>query len=463
MRKLQYKSIMFFVTFFAFLLFNVHLGNLKTSSQAVISEASSELYLIQWNTILIMRDLQTPRSLIQTNDGNYLVIGNRYPTPSESCCPLPQSDIFLMKIASNGMIKEINIYGDDNIAIDSGNIVIETENGWVIAGHTNAPPAVGMDFMLLKIDLEGKQMWKRTYNRSTEGEIRSFIRTADQGFALLGLSSPRTPIPTDETMWLLKTDNDGVVQWNRTYGQNFTEYTSMIQSEDGGFVFTSYDGYLMKTDMSGEIQWQKEIGGTLFSLTSVEDGGFVLFGSKFNHPWLIKTDSLGIMEWNKTLPFSIEGEYVFSKNRTKILNIISSSDSGFILTGTSVPVPDGGIINNSNVWIAKTDSNGIIEWSHVFEIESFASIQAVIQNNEGDIVLTGENKRYPWIIKIDLPPFAPINPSETVNIAPTISLDIDHPTTTSTNLKSATISFPEIYLILLVVSIIGFWKKNHKV
>ncbi|MFX0174036.1 MAG: hypothetical protein ACFE9L_19295, partial [Candidatus Hodarchaeota archaeon] len=52
-----------------------------------------------------------------------------------------------------------------------------------------------------------------------------------------------------------------------------------------------------------------------------------------------------------------------------------------------------------------------MEWNYKFKEETFASIQTVIENKEGDIVLAGEKEHYTRIIKIDLPPFNDVDPT----------------------------------------------------
>ncbi|MFX0173112.1 MAG: hypothetical protein ACFE9L_14460 [Candidatus Hodarchaeota archaeon] len=269
--------------------------------------------------------------------------------------------------------------------------------------------------------------------------MRSFIQTNDKGFALLGLSYPReNPNSTNKTMWLLKTDNEGNAQWNQTYGPNFIEYTGMIQSDDGGFVFTSYNGDLIKTDAMGEIQWIKKVGGNLDSIIGTKDRGFALIGSRFDQTWFVKTDHLGNVEWNKTFRFNIEGDYIFHHNRSRILNIIQSSDEGFILTGSSIQNQPKGFINDLNLWLVKTNINGDLEWNLEFKEKTFASIQAVIQDKDEDLVLVGEKEHYTRLIKIDLPPFIKGDP--TVGKTP----------------------FPQIAFIFLVMSsIVLFGKKKR--
>lgn len=89
--------------------------------------------------------------------------------------------------------------------------------------------------------------------------------------------------------------------------------------------------------------------------------------------------------------------------------MIRSSDGGFILTGSSIQTPEDAVISDSDLWIVKTNNTGDIEWSHQFQVETFASLRAVIQDGEGDIVLVGEKKRYIWVVKIDLPHLLQLN------------------------------------------------------
>jgi hypothetical protein len=369
-----------------------------------------------------------------------------------------------MKTTPDGTFMWLELYGDENIAMDIGYYVIETEDGFVISGRTNGPPAIGMDFMIIKTDHDGQIKWKRTYNKTSEDEIRSFIQTGDKGFALLGVSLPNdgTLTSADETMWLLKTDSEGVMQWNRTYSSNFVEYTSMIQSDNGGFVLTSYDGRLLKTDDKGEIQWEKEIGGKPFSMVGEESGGHVIFGSKMDRPWLVKTDQNGDILWNKTYSFDVTGDYIFSPNRSNLLNMIQSSDGGFILTGSSIKVPDDAIIRNSDIWIIKTNNTGDIEWSHQFEVDTLASFRAVMQDEEGDIILVGEKKRYIWLVKVDLPPFAVIESSITEEIEPTISINMNDTSASISGKLDENTPFPGVILVIIVLGAVLVLRRKYR-
>ncbi len=63
--------------------------------------------------------------------------------------------------------------------------------------------------------------------------------------------------------WLLKTDADGVEQWNRTFGGAADDIAYAVQpTPDGGYVTTGYtssfgagdfDFWLIKTDADGSV------------------------------------------------------------------------------------------------------------------------------------------------------------------------------------------------------------------
>jgi hypothetical protein len=261
-------------------------------------------------------------------------------------------------------------------------------------------------------------------------------------------------------MWLIKTDNEGEIEWDQTYDQNFTDFTSMIQIDDGGFVITSYDGELLKITDKGVLEWEKEFPGNLFSIIDTKDG-LTLFGSSFDQPWLVKTDYSGNIEWNKTFAFNITGDFIFSQERSQILNLIQASDGGFFLTGSSIDVPPDGIITNSKLWIVKTNSTGDLEWSHEFDVETFASIRAIIQDSEGDVVLAGEMKRYIWLVKVDLPPFAIIESDITNNPDLTISVNLNDTSSKTTEIDENT-SFPSVFLVSFVVGIVVLIRRRKK-
>ena len=86
----------------------------------------------------------------------------------------------------------------------------------------------------------------------------------------------------------------GNVQWNRTYEYQFYDF---LEVKEGGYLFST-GRHLFKTDWFGDVEWIAFFEGLgasgISSLLQVDDGGFVftgLTGSSY-HPtriWLVKT------------------------------------------------------------------------------------------------------------------------------------------------------------------------------
>ena len=71
-------------------------------------------------------------------------------------------------------------------------------------------------------------MWSQTYGGDGTDGCTSMVQTADGGFVLFGFTQSFGP-----DAWLVKTDEHGNMEWNKTVGGA----TSFIQTMDGGFAF----------------------------------------------------------------------------------------------------------------------------------------------------------------------------------------------------------------------------------
>jgi len=92
------------------------------------------------------------------------------------------------------------------------------------------------------------------------------------------------------------------MMWNKTYGGAGSVVTSVIQTQDRGYAFTGVlngkDAWVVKTDAEGSMDWNLTFGGSSFGGHSIEDfgksiiqtndGGYTLVGNKDGKIWLFK-------------------------------------------------------------------------------------------------------------------------------------------------------------------------------
>jgi hypothetical protein len=105
------------------------------------------------------------------------------------------------------------------------------------------------------------EMWSQTYGGADQEVAHSLVETSDGGYALAG--STGWYFPGIHDFWLVKTDANGNMEWNQTYGESEEEVAySLVEASDGGFAIAGYTGsfgageadfWLIKTDEYGII------------------------------------------------------------------------------------------------------------------------------------------------------------------------------------------------------------------
>jgi predicted outer membrane repeat protein len=299
-------------------------------------------------------------------------------------------------------------FGD--IENDNGFSVQQTEDGGFIITGCKDCNSSNSDVWLIKTDSNGNEEWNETFGESGEDYGHSVQQTTDGGYIITGYIQ----LPTDNlNVWLIKTDSNGNEEWNETFGESVdSRGNSVRQTTDGGYIITgntrgeSWDSdfWLIKTDSNGNEEWNQTFGGSGMeggnSVQQSDDGGFIItgytesFGNGWDDIWLIKTDSNGNEEWNQTFGGSgMEQGY----------SVQQTTDGGYIITGYTSSFGNG----ISDVWLIKTNSEGLEEWNQTFGGSESDVGESVQQTTDGGYIITGYTFSFGnggndiWLIKTD--------------------------------------------------------------
>jgi len=332
---------------------------------------------VMWSQIYEIERHQVAYSLIETSDGGYALAGGYSII----------DDFWLVKIDEWGNIQWNRTYGGEKN--DYATSLVETsDGGYALAGRTESFGQGDEDFWLVKTDVNGTMQWNRTYGGSDSERACSMVQTSDGGYALAGYMqysdvrvSDFLVITRGPDFWLVKTDSNGNMIWNQTYGGKENEYAySVVQTTDGGYAIAGhtnsfgaggYDFWLVKTDVNGSIQWNRTYGGpdseSAYSVVQTSDGGYAIFGNGL----LIKTDEYGYMVWNQTY---------------------GGGDGTRGYSGLLVATSDGGYAFVIGSWLIKTDAQGNVVWSERYEPRyewSDLQLSSVIATSDGGYVIAG--------------------------------------------------------------------------
>lgn len=111
--------------------------------------------------------------------------------------------------------------------------VVERDEGYVLGGTVADDDE--RDFLLVGTDPAGGERWRRTYSVGEDDRLAQCIET-DEGYLLAGTTEAEGAFTTDALF--VRTDRDGTVVWERTWGEGGEEYTAAgAAAVDGGYVF----------------------------------------------------------------------------------------------------------------------------------------------------------------------------------------------------------------------------------
>lgn len=164
-----------------------------------------------------------------------------------------------------------------------------SDGGFIVVGMTSSFGAGGWDAYIVKLDANGNKLWEKTFGGTNDDLVGRVVRTHDGGYILVGWTKSFGAGGSD--MYIVKLDQDGSKQWERTYGRDRDDQAwSVQQTNEGGYIVagwtksfgTSMDAYVLKLDASGNKVWEKTFGGNkddlAYSVEQTKDGGYVFAG-----------------------------------------------------------------------------------------------------------------------------------------------------------------------------------------
>lgn len=243
----------------------------------------------EWNSTFGGSNSEYAREIIEVSGGGFAVIS----FTDQFGAGL--TDMWLIRLDTNGNHLWNNTYGGS--ASDQGYSLTETSSGFALLGITESFGAGGTDIWLVHVDTSGNHLWNQTYGGTNNDyglKIRE-LANGDFGFCGDTLSfGPDTGVT--ENAWFFRVDATGTPIWNHTYGGTDIDYALDFNELSDGFVLCgstrsfdvgAYDYYVIRTDNDGTLLWNHTYGGAdvdnCLTIVAPSSGGFIAYGDSLNY------------------------------------------------------------------------------------------------------------------------------------------------------------------------------------
>ena len=334
---------------------------------------------VQWNKLFPGLGLAMGYSFVETNDSGFIITGITADSETYS------SSLLLLKTDGNGnqLWQKTITVGDNCFGYSLQNT---SDGGYIITGASYDYSFYNLCILLVKTDANGNLQWNQTFDAGEYDVGLSVQQTNDGGFILAGHTLSYSSDDISSKSILIKTSSNGTQEWNKTIGiGNETYLYSLALTADNKYIATgytaTYDDFnspfstlLIKIDDDGNEEWNKTIGPFYSGGASIQrtaDNGFIITGVQYNvdfmaldvdyssynlaDVFLVKVDEAGNEQWNETYDVDMYDIALF---------VQQTKDNGYIITGYTLTVTEFFEDTlNMDVIVIKTASNGGLQWN----------------------------------------------------------------------------------------------------
>jgi len=270
----------------------------------------------------------------------------------------------------------------------------------------------------------------KTLGGTKNESAKSVIKTSDGGYAILGYTQSMDgnitrKLDTSFDYWLLKYNQNDVLEWQQTYGgMDDDRGSKIIQTTDGGYLMIGFsksndvdvsenaganDFWITKLNVSGVILWQNSFGflgnDNGISLIETNDNGYLLVGDldvslsngegkhtnllSTKHAggdyWAIKINNLGEKQWSNFYGGSFTDT---------AYDVIQTKDNGYLIIGSSdsndvdIKAEKG----TYDFWVVKISETGTLLWEKSFGGSQIDEAYAISETNDGNYIIVGDTR-----------------------------------------------------------------------
>jgi hypothetical protein len=180
---------------------------------------------------------------------------------------------------------------------DCPSSIFETSDGGYVLSDTSYSFVPNQAFFrLIRLDADGQLLGNVSYGGYGyyyQPECNLAIKTSDGGYLMGGYL-------WQKPAWVVKVNGAGAMEWNRTYGEDWSSVTGALETPNG-YLLVEFAGKnqtgIVLTDKNGLTTWNTTLSGVSLALgleanfntiIAAQRGGYIMVASKDQAVWLAK-------------------------------------------------------------------------------------------------------------------------------------------------------------------------------
>jgi hypothetical protein len=326
------------------------------------------------------------------SQNNVYLVGFTDLTGSDNC------DIIISKYDINGQEEWVKTWGGSND--DRGyDLCIDASDNIFIVGYTKSLGDSDGDIIIIKYDILGNEIWNKTWGGTLFDYGTHIMKDSSDNFFIVGKTNSFGDANGDA--FLVKFNNNFEELWNETWGGNEIDIANKVEKGSDGYLYVvghsdsvdSHAGYsdvvLLKYDDDGNYQWERTWGTSYdqrgLSLALDSNDNIYITGYSFGHPsssgkgYLLKYNSFGTYQWERIWGVNgVYGNYFY--------RIIIDDKDDLYISGCTQTY---GIPNNYDALLLNYDTSGNQNWYKIWMGSGFDATPGICMDSQSNIYIVG--------------------------------------------------------------------------
>lgn len=317
------------------------------------------------------------KKVIKTQEGNFLVIGETHSKDKKIKHNQGRNDILVLKVNDDGREIWHKTYGEkyndlvyDAIETEKGNFLIVGKSNMIFDRHEQNK----FQTYILKIDKDGKILFEKRFGYSGDEAAYSVIETKE-GFVIAGETNS---LKIEKDGYVTVINKDGTLIFEKKINKNNMNFINAIEKYEDNYIVSEIENKddIIKSYLTIYNEEFKEVrrididqnvnGDTvIYDIKKTKDNGYLVFGTtkatNFKFGANKGKEDVFIIKYNELLEFDWT-KMIGTKRKDYIYDAVEMNDGGFAFVGYTNNVDKEKRLNYDYL-LVRVKKNGETLWT----------------------------------------------------------------------------------------------------